>query len=114
MRQTIAPSSLRTELIAFGARNNLRPTRLEVLGPTKDAESDFWLEDGLLLSGIDLDLDGNYGPFIQIMLQSQAQNHMTHSIGAVKRVELETNQGVDDSLEIEDAEGTVTIMRFEG
>ena len=38
---------------------------------------------------------------------------MTHSIAAVKRVELETNRGVDDSLEIEDAAGTVTIMRFE-
>ena len=113
MRHTIEPSSLETDLIAFGARNNLRPTRLEVLGQAKDAESDFWLEDGLLLSGIDLDLDGKYGPYIEIMLQSQAQNHMTHSIAAVKRVELETNQGIDESLEIEDAAGAVTIMRFE-
>jgi hypothetical protein len=114
MRQTIEASSMRSDLLAFGARNNLRPTRLEVLGPSKGVESDFWLEDGLLLSGIDLDLDGKSGPYIEIMLQSQAQNHMTHSIGAVKRVELETTQGVDDSLEIEDAAGTVTIMRFEG
>jgi len=113
MRHTIEPSSLKTDLIAFGARNNLRPTRLEVLGQAKDAESDFWLEDGLLLSGIGLDLDGKYGPYIEIMLQSQAQNHMTHSIAAVKRVELETNQGIDESLEIEDATGAVTIMRFE-
>jgi len=66
----------------------------------------------LLLSGIDLDLGGKCGPYIEIMLQSQGQNHMTHSIAAVKRVELETNQGVDDSLEIEDTSGTVTIMRF--
>jgi len=48
------------------------------------------------------------------MLQSQAQNHMTHSIAAVKRVELQTSQGIDESLEIEDASGAVTIMRFEG
>ena len=93
MRHTIEPSSLKTDLIAFGERNNLRPTRLEVLGPAKDIESDFWLEE--------------------IMLESQAQNHMTHSIAAVKRVELETNQGIDKSLEIEDASGAVTIMRFE-
>ena len=112
MRHTIETSSLPTDLKAFGARNNLRPTRIEVLGPAKDVESDFWLEDGLLLSGIDLDLDGKSGPYIEIMLQSQAQKHMTHSIAAVKRVELETNQGVDDSLEIEDVAGTVTIMRF--
>ena len=113
MKQTIDASSLKTDLIAFGMRNNLRPTRLEVLGPAKDVESDYWLEDGLLLSGIDLDLDDKCGPYIEIMLQSQAQKHMTHSIAAVKRVGLETNQGVDDSLEIEDAAGTVTIMRFE-
>lgn len=113
MRQTIDVSSLKTDLLTFGARNNLRPTRLEVLGPAKDVESDYWLEDGLLLSGIDLELDGKCGPYIQIMLQSQAQKHMTHSIAAVKRVELETSEGVDDCLEIEDAAGTVTIMHFE-
>ena len=114
MRHTIEPSSLETDLIAFGARNNLRPTRLEVLGPAKDVESDFWLEDGLRLFGIDLDLDGKCGPYIEIMLETQAQKHMTHSIAAVKRVELETNQGIDDSLEIEDASGAMTIVRFEG
>jgi len=113
MRQIINTASLKTDLIAFGVRNNLRATRLEVLGPAKDAESEFWLEDGLLLSGIGLDLDGKNGPNIEIMLEAQAQNHMTHSIAAVKRVELETNQGIDDSLEIEDAAGNVTIMRFE-
>lgn len=113
MRLTIEPSALKTDLTAFGARNNLRPTRLEVLGPTKEVESDFWLEDGLLLSGIDLEVDGKSGPYVQIMLQSQAKNHMTHSIAAVKRVELETSEGIDESLEIEDALGTVTIIRFE-
>jgi hypothetical protein len=113
MRHTIEPSLLKTDLIAFGERNNLRPTRLEVLGPAKDGESDFWLEDGLLLSGIDFELHGKRGPSIEIMLESQAKNHMTHSIAEVKRVELETNQGIDKSLEIEDASGAVTIMRFE-
>ena len=113
MRHTIEPSSLKTDLIAFGERNNLRPTRLEVLGPAKDDESDFWLEDGLLLSGIDFELDGKRGPNIEIMLESQAQYHMTHSIADVKLVQLETKQGIDKSLEIEDASGAVTIMRFE-
>ncbi|HSE32572.1 MAG TPA: hypothetical protein VLA93_13450 [Pyrinomonadaceae bacterium] len=113
MRFTIERSALKADLIAFGARNNLRPTRLEVLGPNKEVESDFWLEDGLLLSGVDLDVKGKSGPNIEIILQSQAKNHMTHSIADVKRVALETNEGIDESLEIEDAAGTVTIMRFE-
>lgn len=86
---------------------------LKCLDQLKTLNQIFWLEDGLLLSGIDLELDGKCGPYIEIMLQSQAQNHMTHSIAAVKRVELETNQGIDESLEIEDAAGAVTIMRFE-
>ena len=38
---------------------------------------------------------------------------MTHSIAAVERVEVETKQANDESLEIEDAAGTVTVMRFE-
>ena len=113
MRLNIEPSVLKTDLIAFGNRNKMRPTRLEVLDPSRDVESDFWLEDGLLLSGIDLDVDGKTGPYVEIMLRSQAKNHMTHSVAAVKRVSLETNEGVDESLEIEDAAGTVTIVRFE-
>ena len=58
MRKNIEPLSWQTDLAAFGKRNNLRPTRLEVLGPARELESDFWLEDGLLLSGIDVDVDG--------------------------------------------------------
>ena len=38
---------------------------------------------------------------------------MTHTIAAVKRVGFETDQGIDESLEIEDAGGALTIMRFE-
>jgi len=39
--------------------------------------------------------------------------HMTHTVAGVKRVEMATANGQDESLEIEDKEGTVTIMRFE-
>ena len=38
---------------------------------------------------------------------------MTHTVAGVKRVELDTADGRDEALEIEDKEGTVTIMRFE-
>jgi hypothetical protein len=38
---------------------------------------------------------------------------MTHTVTEVKRVELDTADGRDEALEIEDKEGTVTIMRFE-
>ena len=116
MRKNIEPLSWQTDLAAFGKRNNLRPTRLEVLGPARELESDFWLEDGLLLSGIDVDVDGARGPSVEIMLQAPMppiKNHMTHTIAGVKRLELETTDGRDAALEIEDAEGKVTILHFE-
>ena len=116
MRKNIEPLSWKPDLAAFGKRNNMRPTRLEVLGPAREVESDFWLEDGLLLAGIDLDTDRESGTCIEIMLQTpsaSSQNHMTHTVAGVKRLELEITDGRDKSLEIEDGEGRVTIMQFE-
>lgn len=115
MRKNIEPSSWQTDLAAFGKRNNLRPTRLEVLSPAREVESDFWLEDGLLLAGIDLDT-AKRGTCIDIMLQApiaSGNSHMTHTIAGVKRLELETTDGRDKALELEDEEGRITIMRFE-
>ena len=116
MRTNIETSSWKSNLAAFGARNHLRPTRLEVLGPNRNVESDFWLEDGLLLAGIDLDTDAEQGPFVEIMLQASKKtpaSHMTHSVSRVKRIALNTSNTQDEGLEIEDGEGTVTIMHFE-
>ncbi len=116
MRNKIETSSWKADLAAFGKRNYMRPTRLEVVGLDRNIESDFWLEDGLLLAGIDTEIYGDHGPYIEIMLQAPTdapRSHMTHTVAAVKRVELETTAGRDEALEIEDKEGTVTIMRFE-
>jgi len=116
MRNKIEPTRWQTNLTAFGERNNMRPTRLEVLGPSREIDSDFWLEDGLLLAGIGLDMDGDGSPSIEIMLQAPVgttKNHMTHTVDGVKRVELETTDGRDEGLEIEDGGGAITIMRFE-
>ena len=116
MRKNIEPLSWQADLAAFGKRNNMRPTRLQVLGPARDVESDFWLEDGLRLAGVDLNTDGERGTCVEIMLQTPSAsntNHMTHTVAGVKRLELETTDGRDKSLEIEDGEGSVTIMHFE-
>ena len=116
MRKNIETLSWKSDLAAFGKRNNLRPTRLEVLGQALEVESDFWLEDGLLLAGIDLDTDGESGTCVEIMLQApsaSSKNHMTHTVTGVKRLELETTDDRDSALEIEDGEGRVTIMHFE-
>ena len=116
MRKNIEPLSWQSDLAAFGKRNNMRPTRLEVLGPAGEVESDFWLENRLRLTGIDLDTHGERGPCVEIMLQApsaSSKSHMTHTVAGVKRLELETTGGRDKALEIEDGEGRVTIMHFE-
>ena len=115
MRKNIEPLSWQSDLAAFGKRNNMRPTRLEVLGPAGEVEADFWLEDGLLLAGIDLDPDRERGTCVEIMLQAPSasnKNHVTHTVAGVKRLVLETD-GRDKALEIEDKEGRVTVMHFE-
>ena len=116
MRKNIEPLSWKSDLAAFGKRNNMRPTRLEVLGPAREVDSDFWLEDRLLLAGVDLDADSDRGTCVEIMLQApsaSSTNHMTHTVAGVKRLELETTDERDAALEIEDRDGRVTIMHFE-
>ena len=116
MRTNIEPSSWQTKLSDFGKRNSLRPTRLEVLGPDREVVSDFWLEDRLLFAGMVLEMDGDRGSSVQIMLQAPAgatHGHMTHTIAGVKRLAMDRANSPDEGLELEDNEGAVTIMRFE-
>lgn len=111
----IEPKSWQAQLAAFGRRNNLRRTRLEVLGSGKQMESDFWLEDGLLLMGIDMESNEDHGLSVGIMLQASADasDHMTHTVAGVTRLRMQTADGVDEELELEDKEGATTILRFE-
>ena len=116
MRTNIENSSWNAKLAAFGTRNHLRPTRLEVLGADRNIDSDFWLENGLLLAGIDLDTKGERGPSVEIMFRvskAPSSDHMTHSVTEVKRIALNTDANEDEGLEIEDQKGTVTIMHFD-
>ena len=116
MRTNIENSSWNAKLAAFGTRNHLRRTRLEVLGADRNIDCDFWLEDGLLLAGIDLDTKGERGPSVEIMLRASkapSSDHMTHSVAGVKRIALNTGANQDEGLEIEDEKGTITIMHFD-
>ena len=116
MRKTIEPSDWQKTLADFGERNKMRSTRLEVLGAAKEVESDFWLEDGLQLAGITLEMDQEGGATVEIMLQGPTaalQGHMTHTITGVRNLVMDSANGVDEVLELEDKEGAVTIMRFE-
>ena len=116
MRINIEKPNWKSELLTFNQRNEQRPTSLEVMGPGREAESDYWLEGGLLFQGVDLDLDCNRDLYLDIMLQAQTgntRNHMTHNVTSVRRINLEMQEGRDQRLEIEDATGALTILRFE-
>ncbi len=116
MRKTIKPSGWQTSLSNFSERNKMRSTRLEVIGVASEVETDFWLEDGLLLAGITLEMDRDRGATVEIMLQAPAaatQGHMTHTIAGIKRLAMDRSNGLDYAVELEDEAAVVTIMRFE-
>jgi hypothetical protein len=103
-------------LSRFSEINQNRPTRLEVIGQVGNFERDYWMEDGLPLLGIDVDLKGYESPRIQIMLSSKSNDlsHFTHVISRVKSVVVELDyNGQFDGLHIEDIEGARVILRFE-
>ena len=100
----------------FGERNRRRPTRLEVIGQTRDEAEDYWLEDGLPLSGVALETAGEGAPRVAIRLGGEGakdSRHMTHTVRGVRR--LASDPGGEDSgerLEIEDGGGAVTLLRL--
>jgi len=99
----------------FNRQNRMRPTRLGKI-KADEAGRDYWLEDGLPLAGIDLDTEGEGAPSLEIMLGGEGikEGDMTHTVARVQRLRLQlTADGQEDGLEIDDAEGMTTILRFE-
>lgn len=97
----------------FGEQNESRLTRLGVFIPENDTMQDYWLEDGLPLAGIGTETDGEIN--VEIMLGKEGdERHLTHSVKNVKSVKIELSlEAGKDGLEITDAGGKVTILRFE-
>ena len=87
----------------YGKENYGRPTRLCVF----EGGNDYWIEDGLPLNGVDFDKHGNS---VQIMLGDE----LTHVIKEVKNIKISFSaSGLNDGLDITDAEGKTTVLRFE-
>ena len=94
----------------------MRPTRLAVFAGEPGSMEDYWIEDGLPLAGIDLDEHDEDSPHVEIMLGDASapdSRHMTHIVTGVRRVKLELGAGGNDGLDLEDANGEVTLLRFE-
>jgi len=101
----------------FGEQNLNRPTRLGVFEGEPPAMTDYWLEDGLPLRGIALDTRGSRAPEIEIMLgeaDSPGARRLTHTAPNVRFLRFILSvSGEADGLDIECAEGSTTILRFE-
>ncbi|MBX7170334.1 MAG: DUF5335 domain-containing protein [Pyrinomonadaceae bacterium] len=95
-----------TIFLRFYSNQNIgRATRLGVF----ERGNDYWLEDGLPLNGIDYETTGN-SLNIEIMLGET----MTHTIKNVRKVQINFSlDEINDGLDITDAEGKTTILRFE-
>jgi hypothetical protein len=88
----------------FNEQNAGRPTRLGVF----EDDDDYWLEDGVPLTGIDVDPREDY-PSLQIMLGS-----FTHTIKDVRKLTFHvTIDGNTEGLDVTNAEGSTAILRFE-
>ena len=98
----------------FNQRNELRPTRMEVVSQDIGAQEE---ERLLPLTGISLEEKGKDAPRVEITLGGETakeERHLTHTISRVRSIMRKV--GVDlreEALLIEDEDGTKTILLFE-
>ena len=97
----------------FSKLNQARPTRLEIFGELGAQEE----ERHLPFNGISLEDAGEGAPKLEILLGGTSPSdarHLTHTVKRVQHVSSKAAaDGRDEALEIQDAEGTRTLLRFE-
>jgi len=97
----------------FSKRNQLRPTRLEVVGEIGAQEEERFLP----LVGVSFDLKGGAAGSVEITLGGETAadpRHLTHTISNVQQIApLIGAAGLEEGVGIEDKEGTKTLLLFE-
>lgn len=92
----------------FSEQNTGRLTRLGVFERNGDVVTDYWLESGLPLEGIDIDTRGERRS-VQITV-----GNYTHEVKeAVKLVFHFSYNGDEDGIDVSDDNGRTTVLRFE-
>ena len=91
----------------YSARNKGRPTRLGVFETRDGVANDYWIEDGLPLVALDV-----YPSHGETRIDIVFENY-THSINGVTGLVHVGADGKDHGLDVLDADGKTTIMRFE-
>ena len=106
MNSTIDRNEWPLFLKDYSERNEGRATRLGLFESRGDSMTDYWIEDGLPLLGLDVYLNGERTR-IDILLKNY-----THTIDAPVRIAAIGSDGLD-GLDISDDEGSTTLLRFE-
>ncbi len=100
----------------FLGRNERRPTRLGVFVDETRGTQDFWIEDGLPLTGITVETHGgrtDVGMVFGHPAKPQ-ETQMTHLVTDARSMKVSLGlSNEDDSLEFADSEGRHTVLRFE-
>jgi hypothetical protein len=109
----IAREQWKTFLDDFSKRNQLRPTRLEIVGEIGDQEEERFLP----LEGVSFETKGSAAGSVEVLLAGQTsadQRHVSHLIENVARIApIYGLKNVEDGLGFEDQEGAKTILQFE-
>ena len=92
----------------YAAQNRDRATRVGVFENINNTTIDYWLEDGLPLTGISVDSAGG-SLSIELMIGSIA--HVVKNVRNMKLVF--SADGNEDGIDLMDADGRTTILRFE-
>ncbi len=97
-----------TFLKFYSEQNAGRKTRLGVFEETGGNVNDYWIEDGLLLHGIDIDASAE-PPVIEIILAGYS-----HVVSDARRLKVHYSLDEDeDGLDIVGGDGKTTVLRFE-
>jgi hypothetical protein len=103
----------KTFLEEFSKRNQLRPTRLEVVGDIGAQEEEKFLP----LVGVSLETKGDAAGTVEIILGGETaaeKRHLGHTIRNVERIApLIGTTGLEEGLGIQDSEDVKTLLRFE-
>jgi len=114
MKGEIARDQWKTFLDEFSKRNQLRPTRLEVIGQEIGAQEE---EELLPFLGISFERKGTAAGSIEIILGGETAREprqLTHTIFNAQRiVPIVGIVALEDGLGIEDKDGVKTLLRFE-
>lgn len=92
----------------FSKENSGRPTRLGIFEPNRTAADDYWVECGLPLDGVDIEAHEGR---LDLQLFLGTLDHMVRNV--VKLSWQMTASGDEDGLDILDADGRTTVLRFE-